>query len=329
MTDETEGGDAAAAGAKSPRSGKRKAARRKSGRTPHAAESSAGCPNCGTALIGTYCHACGQSTHIHRTLGAIWHDLVHGVLHLDGKISRTLPLLAWRPGELTRRYIDGERAKFVSPMALFLFSVFLMFVTFSTIGAPYAVDDEAVRTEAARDIREEMARNGGEPADVRRWDNFSEFSRDVEPDTGWPSLNKALSKAGENPSLFAYKIQNNAYKFSWALIIISVPFVWLLFLHRLRYRAYRAYDHAVFVTYSIAFMSLALVVLSLLRALGVSASILDLAILIPPIHIYRQLRGAYQLSRPSAAWRTFALAILALLAVAVFFTLLAALGLIA
>ena len=39
------------------------------------------------------------------------HDLLHGVLHFEGKIWRTLPLLAWRPGELTRRYIDGERAQ--------------------------------------------------------------------------------------------------------------------------------------------------------------------------------------------------------------------------
>ena len=52
---------------------------------------------------------------------------LHGVLHFEGKIWRTLPLLAWKPGELTRRYIDGERARFVSPIALFLFSVFLMF----------------------------------------------------------------------------------------------------------------------------------------------------------------------------------------------------------
>ena len=40
-------------------------------------------------------------------------------------------MLAWRPGELTRRYIDGERARFVSPIALFLFSVFLMFAVLS------------------------------------------------------------------------------------------------------------------------------------------------------------------------------------------------------
>ena len=76
------------------------------------------CLNCGTALAGDYCHACGQRAHVQRSLQAFGHDLLHGVFHFEGKIWRTLPMLAWRPGELTRRYIDGERAKFVSPMAL-------------------------------------------------------------------------------------------------------------------------------------------------------------------------------------------------------------------
>ncbi|HEY0596427.1 DUF3667 domain-containing protein, partial [Sphingopyxis sp.] len=76
------------------------------------------CLNCGTKLVGAHCHACGQPGHIHRSLGAIWHDIAHGVLHFEGKIWRTLPLLAFRPGELTRRYIHGERMRFVSPLAL-------------------------------------------------------------------------------------------------------------------------------------------------------------------------------------------------------------------
>src|SRR3569832_1054154 len=97
------------------------------------------CLNCGAPLQGAYCHNCGQTAHVHRSLAAFWHDLAHGVLHFEGKIWRTLPMLAWRPGELTRRYIAGERARFVSPMALFLFSVFLMFAVFSLVGGPFAL----------------------------------------------------------------------------------------------------------------------------------------------------------------------------------------------
>ena len=116
------------------------------------------CLNCGTALIGPHCHNCGQAGHVHRTLTAWWHDLAHGVLHLDGKIWRTLPLLVWRPGELTRRYIEGERARFVSPLALFLFSVFLMFAVFSTIGGPAFTSDGRATAEATKGVEDEMQR---------------------------------------------------------------------------------------------------------------------------------------------------------------------------
>ena len=92
------------------------------------------CLNCGTALAGDYCHACGQRGHVHRTLGVFWHDLLHSVVHFEGKLGRTLPMLLWQPGELTRRYIEGQRARFVSPIAMFLFSVFLMFAVFSVLG---------------------------------------------------------------------------------------------------------------------------------------------------------------------------------------------------
>src|SRR6476619_7242991 len=85
------------------------------------------CLNCKAELIGAFCHACGQHAHVRRTLTSLVHDFLHGLLNFEGKIWRTLPLLAWKPGELTRSYIDGRRASFVSPVALFLFCVFLMF----------------------------------------------------------------------------------------------------------------------------------------------------------------------------------------------------------
>ena len=64
---------------------------------------------------------------------------MHGVFHFDTKLWRTLPELVFRPGRLTRRYIDGERAKFISPMALYLLSVFLMYAVFSFTGGVRSV----------------------------------------------------------------------------------------------------------------------------------------------------------------------------------------------
>ncbi|MEO6256282.1 MAG: DUF3667 domain-containing protein [Sphingomicrobium sp.] len=345
----------------------------RTGRSADGHTDEANCLNCGTALTGEYCRACGQHAHVHRTLAAFFHDIAHGVLHFDGKIWRTLPLLAWHPGDLTRRYIAGERARFVSPMALFLFSVFLMFAVFSMTGGLVSMDDmsingggsaesglaaeQAASKKAIADLQQKLAqaRAGHRPTAAieshiaARQSELAVQQRaarvashlakgDAEPagtfnskllaETGWPPLDRAIVKAEGNPSLLLYKVQNNAYKFSWALIPISLPFLWLLFLHRRRYRQdYGAYDHLIFVTYSIAFMSLGAIVLALLRPLGVSGTLIGWAIaIIPPVHVYRQLKGAYQLSRWSAAWRTLALLVCAFAALTVFLVLLLLLG---
>ena len=106
------------------------------------------CLNCGAVLTGLFCGQCGQSAQVHRTLAAYGHDLLHGVFHFEGKIWRTLPMLAWKPGELTRRYVHGERAKFVSPLALFLFSVFLMFAVVSSVASEFHAPEVSVENKA-------------------------------------------------------------------------------------------------------------------------------------------------------------------------------------
>jgi hypothetical protein len=99
-----------------------------------AGEVHAACLNCGAMITGAYCAACGQSAHLHRSFVSLGHDILHSVFHFDTKLWRTLPELVLHPGRLTRRYIDGERAKFISPMALYLLSVFLMYAVFSFTG---------------------------------------------------------------------------------------------------------------------------------------------------------------------------------------------------
>jgi hypothetical protein len=319
------------------------------------------CLNCGTALVGPHCHACGQAAHVHRTVGAFFHDIAHAVLHFDGKTFRTLPLLAWKPGELTRRYIAGERARFVSPMALFLFSVFLMFAVFqlagigppTDLGPPVQIgSDQALdkSREDLADLKRARARMGsgnpaapildaqiaglekelGDKAQAKPGDTVvlaqdkSGKSRLTSRYSGIPLIDHGIDKWKANPGLMAYKLQSNSYKFSWLLIPLSVPFVWLLFLWR---RKFGAYDHAVFVTYSLSFMTLFYVALVLLGGVGVGAgTLMLLGIAVPLVHIYRQLKGAYSLGRFSALWRTAALSFLIFWILFIYVDLLLVLG---
>jgi hypothetical protein len=387
------------------------------------------CLNCSTELIGAHCHSCGQKGNVHRTLHAFGHDFLHSVLHFDGKIWRTLPMLFWRPGDLTRRYIHGERAKFVSPLALFLFSVFLTFAVFnslmpnsteinSVVGnddaqKEYATDrkdllDDIAELEAdkkaaiakgqsgyqwmdgaierhqaslksleetrGKDIRRmdiatrklalekenleisiarlevqlAAAEKAGKPTEtikeqlegerlgVKMMGNAaSALAKGDDTESNWTftdaglfpgaaQLNEAAKHASENPQLLLYKIQSNTYKFSWALIPISVPFVWLLFFWR---RKFKLFDHAVFVTYSLTFMMLLGTASALLIQFPATAVIGGLALsFLPPIHMYRQLHHAYETSRFGAFWRMCVLTVFAITALGLFASLVIALG---
>ena len=68
------------------------------------------------------------------------------------------------------------------------------------------------------------------------------------------------------------------------------------------------YDHAIFVTYSLAFMMLLVIVLTIAgdrrgRA-GCGATCVsrpDARIFVPPVHMFAQLRGAYSLRHERSA----------------------------
>ena len=290
---------------------------------------SGACLNCGTLLSGTYCSACGQKARVHRSLRTFFGDLVQGAFNFEGKIWRTLPMLAWRPGEMTRRYVEGERARFVSPVALYLFTVFAMFAVLNFTGAiglkapPIGVDlrnmaddersalnqleaERAVAGKASRradivDLDRRIAAQKQDVAQIEAMQAGAPIKFDGTEEADAPEWLKA---AGQNiqrdPQMFVRNAQDAASKYSWALIPLSVPFLWLLFPFN---RRYHLYDHTVFVTYSISFMMMLAIAAGLLVSAG-WIPIASLLIFLPPIHIYRQLRGAYRLGRISALLRT-------------------------
>lgn len=315
------------------------------------------CLNCGTQLTGPYCHACGQQAHVHRSIAAFLHDLVHGALHFEGKIWHTLPMLAWQPGKLSRRYIDGERARFVSPMALFLFSVFLMFAVFQMLGLstptqlePVTDADKTVeqvrgtietqqaaleerlaampenspeRAEAQAELDELLGIAGGVDQ-VERFVIADGASFSVDPDTGVGWIDKGLKKWRENPGLMLYKLQANFYKFSWLLIPLSIPFVYLMFAWK---RRFNAYDHAIFVTYSLSFVTLLFITLALLGKLGVPGRLLFFGATVLPLwHMHRQLKGTYEIGNRAALWRVVLLALFIVVVLTIFLQLLILLG---
>src|SRR5262245_46278012 len=111
------------------------------------------CPNCGAVLEGKYCSQCGQKvTSLNPTLGEVLHDLVHEIVHVDGKIITTLRYLIAKPGFLSLEHFEGRRARYVAPIRLYLLLSVLCF------GATALTPDTGFRlscTSCPADIRAE------------------------------------------------------------------------------------------------------------------------------------------------------------------------------
>lgn len=308
------------------------------------------CLNCGTRLTGPYCSACGQKAHVHRSVRAFFQDFLVGLFNFEGKFWRTLPMLAWKPGEMTRRYIAGERARFISPVALYLFTVFAMFAVLNfngALGGPShnksvqqgmsaavtAQEEEltklktkrGIEAAAGKDVTELDSEIAGREKAISAMQGFSFGNTAASTEVGdeTPRLIRPFIKhVKDNPQLAMMKIQDAASKFSWLLIPISVPFLWLLFPLR---RKFNTYDHTVFVTYSLSFMMLLVVVGGLLVAAGMTG-LASLLFFVPPFHMYRHLKGAYELGRFSAIMRTMALVTFAFIAFGLFAAATVAIG---
>ncbi|MCE3262897.1 MAG: hypothetical protein K0R43_1976 [Pseudoduganella sp.] len=346
------------------------------------------CANCGTPVAGNYCGHCGQKGHLHKSVLHLGEELIHGLLHFDTKGWRTLPLLVARPGELTRRYIDGQRTRFVSPLALFLFMMFFMFFVFSltmtsedgkavTTGpeakAKYVeghkdkvqharevlaeaegrlkeAEQESASIEPARKAVEKaraklakreadlkaaeaeaaaQATPAAKPAApvVKKADDAESAIKLIASESGieldgktknfsdiaW--IDKGIKHAVDNPDLAMYKLKNAAYKYSFLLVPISMPFLWMMFFWR---RGISMYDHAVFSLYSLSFMALLFTCVATLGYFGFEGWAASLFAFVPPVHMFLQLRGTYALSRFGAFWRTCFLLLIAFIVLSMY-----------
>ena len=79
------------------------------------------CQNCNAVLQGKYCSNCGQSAETHRiNIYYLWHDIQHGLLHIDKGILFTTKELFTRPGHSIREFLEGKRVKHFKPISLVL-----------------------------------------------------------------------------------------------------------------------------------------------------------------------------------------------------------------
>ena len=163
------------------------------------------CPNCGRERPGSFCAYCGQSDrHYARSLGSVAAEFLREMFELDSRLFRTLKLLFFRPGSLTREFSRNRRVSFVSPVRLYIFSSFLFFLLLSLIGdfrdvgvTDGAGDREVVATPSPTEERLAAFRAALPPEQRRKADDI--LGR-PEGDTGRQTLHSVAQRDFEERS---------------------------------------------------------------------------------------------------------------------------------
>lgn len=206
------------------------------------------CRNCGTLVTKRYCTNCGQlAASFHRPVWSLLGETISDSLALDGRVARSLPLLFFRPGRLTRNYTTGKRARYVPPFRLLLLASLLFYlVLFAMIGqADWWKDIHFTANESGVAVDVDQADSledfVGQDGKVDR-EKASEFLERNSPDETQRAIIDRGLDIVEDPRLFLAGLERWAPRLS-LLLIPSTIFV-IALLHFWRRRMY-IYDHAV------------------------------------------------------------------------------------
>ncbi len=117
------------------------------------------CPNCGAPRSGGFCGACGQNSRSYlRATREIVGEVLSEVFDLDSRLGRTLKSLLLRPGHLSREFASDRRARYVSPVRLYIVVSLVFFGVLSLTSRYESVDVPAgVPADAQHDIAADPA----------------------------------------------------------------------------------------------------------------------------------------------------------------------------
>ena len=240
------------------------------------------CANCSTPLRGPYCHHCGQlAGDFHRDIGHLVEETFENLLHLDGRLWRTLPALVVRPAKLTRDYLDGHRAAQIPPMRLFLVVVLLFFFAGGVRGKePDIHFSYKGKPVSAADAKTSGIRVGVGPLPGQKEGVLEAWAK--------PKVAYASSHKRE----YIQVLEGWAHRLAFLLLPASALMLGLLFVFQ---RRFFLYDHVIFSMHSLSFMGLLLSTQDLLMAAGLPAAAAGLLGLAMPVHLFVHMRGVYGL----------------------------------
>jgi uncharacterized protein DUF3667 len=192
------------------------------------------------------------------------HEATHEFLHLDGKILQTVKLLVAKPGELTREFLAGRRARYISPVRVYLTFSLLFF----TLAAILPGD----------------GRSGIIKVNDSGLQGDTEFERKLE---------SGLARVEQNPSLLGDAVLRNLPKVMFFLMPVFGLLTWAF------YRRQQPFyiPHLYYAVHFHAFVFLVMSVYLLVQRIGLPKPFAAVLILTNVPYHYTALRRVFGGSR--------------------------------
>lgn len=273
------------------------------------------CLNCDAIIRGQYCGNCGQRAR--GRLISLWELLREGfgdLLDLDSRLWRTLIPLAIRPGQLTRDYLLGRRARYMPPFRMYLvlslaFFLIAFFDPYDKLGIFFEAPDAQPEQDTAANLADDDS--SGVQVTIDGVDEDLDCTLDDYDASDWPAwlaqrftkervqaacLNIVADGGDGWQGVFDRMIENVP---TGLFILLPVMGFVLLVLHPLSRRYY--VEHLLFVLHYHSFVFLLLTTeilfLHLSAFLGLPDAIDQVtefaASVYIPVYLYKSLRRVY------------------------------------
>ncbi len=218
------------------------------------------CNNCGTSLNGRYCHHCGQPARSFiRAIPGLIGEVASETLYYDSRMWRTLQCLLFKPGWLSRQYVEGKRARYTPPVRLYLVTSILAFliVTLTISAIDFGEGPEEI-SQSFAEGSESAIRFGGE--DWHPEDNPLELSWLGERGNAWLNrqigiMDANLREAVRNPARFIRTAASMLPQTMFVILPLFSAWVAVFYLFSGRYYI----EHLLLQVHNHAFLFLSMV----------------------------------------------------------------------
>ena len=236
------------------------------------------CLNCGRPLSGPFCAACGQrDIPPYPSVRELAVDAVSEFSGWDGRLAATLRALVRHPGLLTHDFLEGRRARYISPLRLYLTASVVYFLI--AAAAPnltlragnvslggISIGVTATPKAGAPSRPERVANAAGEAVQNERPLTAAERDAALKDIASAPAvLRPLLRRAVDDPGGFKRGLLQTMPRMLFVLLPIFAGIVALF------YRGRKYPEHLYFAIHLHAFVFLALAVTELVKFTGLPA----------------------------------------------------------